>query len=111
MPLRKIILALPLVILCGALVVVFWPEKPEPIYKGRNLSSWVLDPNNWPSLLPEAREAVRAAGVEGIPVYLKWLRYKQSTLKKAQLSLALRCNRWFGLRWSTKDALQGGPPR
>ena len=27
---------------CGVLAVVFWPEKPEPVYKGKKLSEWMV---------------------------------------------------------------------
>jgi hypothetical protein len=106
---RTIFLTVPLLILCGGLAAVFWPEKPEPVYNGRTLSSWVLDPGSSSYLSFGAKEAVLSAGPDGIPVYLKWLQYKQSTLKKAEHFLAVRCNRWFGPCWRTDDPRQRGP--
>jgi hypothetical protein len=32
---RNLILGMLALVLCGVLAVMLWPEKPEPVYKGK----------------------------------------------------------------------------
>jgi hypothetical protein len=91
---RKTILGILALVVCGVLAVVFWPEKPEPVYKGKRLSEWVVDfGSNQPNALAEAVEAIETLGTNGIPYYLKWIRCQPSFLKSVQSRLVARsCN-------------------
>jgi hypothetical protein len=76
------------------------PNEPEPIYKGRTLTSWLKD---WdagpvtaltvgPSTLysrdnPETAEAVRQMGTNAFPTLLRLLRAKDSALKFKAINL------------------------
>ena len=105
---RNIIIAIAALALVGLLAALF-SGKPEPVYQGKRLTEWVLDPKSPYYLMPPAREAVQAADTNGIPFYLAWLKYKPGVLKTFQRQVVLRCNRWFGFRWSTVDPMLRGP--
>jgi hypothetical protein len=91
------------------LAVVFWPEKPEPVYKGKKLSEWVMEPHGfigcrgggWST---EARHAISAIGREGIPFYLKWIGYEPGPFARAKLLITKKAMDWFNLHWQTKDS-------
>src|SRR3954471_2210964 len=100
---RKIILGILALAVCGVLLaVVFWPEKPEPIYKGRKLSEWIVNANftTWSG---ERALALQTIGTNGIPCYLRWIQYEQGVLKRAQFKCAGYGHRWFGLKWVPVD--------
>src|SRR5205809_809972 len=90
---RKMIIAFPLVILCGALAIgLTWagsPENPEPVYKDKKLSAW-LDgmPTPEPTENPEALAALKAIGTNGIPFYLEWIQYKPDNGARVKVELA-----------------------
>src|ERR1043165_7165288 len=96
-------------VFCGALVVMFWPEKekPEPVYKGRKLSEWVVglgyDHVYRRDAEAGATYAVDAIGTNGIPYYIDWLQYKMSLMKKAKIKLAAKSFQWFGVVVPCKD--------
>ena len=96
-------------VFCGALVVMFWPEKekPEPVYKGRKLSEWVVglgyDHVYRRDAEAGATYAVDAIGTNGIPYYLDWLQYKMGVMKKAKIKLAAKSFQWFGVALPYKD--------
>jgi hypothetical protein len=81
---------------CVIAAVVFWPSG-EPSYQGRSLSQWVLDleiatreHSRVPSGAPEHKyhditNAIFQIGSKGIPYYLRWLDYKQSSMSTRAL--------------------------
>jgi hypothetical protein len=81
---------------CILAAVVFWPSG-EPSYQGCSLSRWVLDleiATREHSLVssgpPEHKHhditnAIRQIGPKGIPYYLKWLDYQQSSMSSRAL--------------------------
>src|SRR4051812_6257679 len=88
---RKAIVGILALVLCGLLAVVFWPEKPEPVYKGRKLSEWMISLGMSQELFIN-REAIREIGTNGIPFYLEWSRFERNgfgeVLHKAMVKLA-----------------------
>jgi hypothetical protein len=99
----KIIMAILALGLCGVLAVVFWPEKPEPVYQGKKLSEWFghigIAPDAGPVVSQELREAMMVVGTNAIPSYLEWLIYRNSLLKKAELYTAERVRSLSNLGW------------
>jgi hypothetical protein len=93
---RKIIIGLLALAVCGVLAVVFWPEKPEPVYKSRRLSEWVI---TGPKPEMAFREAVEAVGTNGIPFYLEWIRYRPSSLTRTKFRLAEKIRQWLNIKW------------
>src|SRR3954447_7784619 len=73
----KVIIGILALMLCAFLAMVFWPEKPEPVYKGKKLSEWVISTGTSPASFFN-REALREIGTNGIPFYLKWIRYERT---------------------------------
>src|SRR5678815_678386 len=106
MPRRKIIVAIPLVILCAALVAVFWPEKeiPEPVYEGKKLSEW-LDKLGVPQWIGnrETYVALKAIGTNGIPFYVEWIRYEPGVLWRAKALSAAKSRDWLHVKWYPQD--------
>jgi hypothetical protein len=102
---RKLLLGIFALVLCGVLAVMFWPEKPEPVYKGRKLSEWVVEiahtnyPGDWPSGT-EARQALEAIGTNGVPFYLHWMTFRPSILRKAMYQLAATTRPWVKCQFS-----------
>src|SRR3954447_21980914 len=74
---RKIITGILALVLTGVVAVVFWPEESEPVYKGKKLSEWVISAGTSPASFFN-REALREIGTNGIPFYLKWIRYERT---------------------------------
>src|SRR3954464_13558597 len=93
---RKIVLALPLVILCAALAAAFWPEKemPEPVYGGKKLGEWLDEAVAQGTFTPEITEALQAIGTNAIPCYLHWISYEPSLLKKIGNYITIRTKGW-----------------
>src|SRR4051812_39844562 len=93
---RKIVLALPLVILCGALAGIFWPEKemPEPVYGGKKLGQWLDQAAAQQAFTGEIREALQAIGTNGIPCYLQWISHEPSLRKKIGNYITIRTKGW-----------------
>src|SRR3954464_4861553 len=102
---RKIIIGILALVLCGVLAAVFWPEKPEPVYKGRKLSEWVVDArtNRVAADRGEFNEVFQAVGITGLPYYLQWIDYKPSLPKRLQLRFAAKVRQWFGFRWTPEN--------
>src|SRR3954467_12452352 len=99
---RKLIIGILALVLCVVLAFVFWPEKPEPVYKGRKLSEWVMGVKTFAGS-SEARLALQSIGTNGIPYYLEWIRYKPSIARRAQFRLADYAHRWLGSQWVPVD--------
>jgi hypothetical protein len=99
---RNIIIGLLALVLCGILVSGLWPEKPEPVYKGRKLSDWLCSYEVWlaNSHTLEAREALSAIGTNAIPFYLKWLPGKPGPIEMTRLYTAEKAHDWFHSEWS-----------
>jgi hypothetical protein len=97
---RKIVVGILVLVACGVLAVVFWPEKPEPVYKGKKLSEWVIRFNPFRALsrsqpyfdVPprEVDLAVDAFGTNAIPYYIEWMNYKPGFLNNLAVGLAAR---------------------
>jgi hypothetical protein len=100
---RKFIFGILALVLCGVLAVMFWPEKPEPVYKGRKLSEWVVARINATNSWEDAALALRNIGTNGIPNYLEWIRYKPGLGKRAQSKLAGYGSKWLGSKWVPVD--------
>jgi hypothetical protein len=99
---RKLIIGILVVLLVGSLAAAFWPEKPEPVYKGRKLSEWIT-PVRWEGLSPECTEALEAFGTNSIPYYQKWMAYRPGLLKKAESKLTAKTRQWFHVDWLRRD--------
>jgi hypothetical protein len=67
---RKVIVGFLALVICGAVAVVFWPEKPEPRYEGRKLSEWIQGAARQGRFASPDLYAVQAIGTNGIPYYL-----------------------------------------
>src|SRR3954464_8663569 len=94
-PRRKMEIAILALVACGVLAIVLWPEPPEPVFNGRKLSQWVVDsmPGQRSAL---AAQAIDTIGTNGIPYYLKWIRYQPGVLKVRSFQLAEKGRRWLG---------------
>src|SRR5437868_249927 len=94
--LRKLVLGVFALVLCGVLAVVFWPEKPEPVYKGRKLSEWVIDAATGSTAFQNAEfnEAVQAIGANGLPYYLRWLPYEKGSIRRHIFQLVEKYQTW-----------------
>jgi hypothetical protein len=100
---RKVIFGILAVVVCGVLAAVFWPEKPEPVYKGKKLSEWVLlfSSSGRPPLqmllfpMSEPERAINAIGTNAIPFYLEWLDYKPSLFRRLSFQLAEKGKVWL----------------
>ena len=93
--------------LCGVLAAMCWPKKPEPVYQGRKLSEWLVEPVDPATGLdsPGAIEAVLAIGTNGTPVYVQWLAYDgPSFLKKVGFQIAEKTPDWLPLNWLSQDS-------
>src|SRR3954463_11693946 len=103
----NIIIGILAVVVCGVLLAVaFWPEKemPEPVYKGRKLSEWVIirvgiNRGN----LGEKIQAIKAIGTNGIPFYQEWIRYDPGLLNLGYHKLAQQGRRFLRLRSFPQD--------
>jgi hypothetical protein len=101
----NIIIGIVVLVVCGTLAVMFWPEKqmPEPVYKGKKLSEWVravaIAEMGWSK---EENEAIQAFGTNAVPFYLDWIGYEPSILKKIQIHLAVARLK-IHLKWSRED--------
>src|SRR3954470_23606718 len=68
----NIIIGIVVLVVCGTLAGMFWPEKqmPEPVYKGKKLSEWVravaIAEMGWSK---EENEAIQAFGTNAVPFY------------------------------------------
>src|SRR3954468_3281451 len=90
---RKIILGILALVLCGILAAALWPEPSEPVYKGRKLSEWLMEPHKsigcrgggWPV---EVKNAISAVGANGIPFYLEWVAYEPGPFVTAKIQIA-----------------------
>jgi hypothetical protein len=100
---RKIILGLLALVVVGILAAALWPEKSEPVYKGKKLSEWLVSTNSMGVQPEEARLALQSIGTNGIPYYLEWIRYKPSIARRAQFRLADYAHRWLGSQWVPVD--------
>jgi hypothetical protein len=87
-------------VLCGVLAVMLWPEEPEPVYKGKKLSEWILDMNSSSYFSPEAREAVQATGTNGIPLYMEWIADQPGWWTKLLDGAAKRSDKWLHTQWN-----------
>jgi hypothetical protein len=109
---RKIIIGILAVVVCGVLAVVFW--RREPAYGGKKLHAWAElagTPNGSAYMRIEflpapTREAFEAVGPRGMPFYLEWLGYMQSSVIRPEIYLAKRCDQRLGSRWKLEERLQ-----
>ena len=63
-------------------------HDPEPSYKGKSLRVWILkDTSPEFGYSKEAKEAVLQIGTNGVPIFLKMLRAKDSKLKSGFIKL------------------------
>ena len=102
-------------------------SEPEPQYKGRPLSYWLVQgrPIVDDSFIlvdylaafrsPVATEAIQAIGTNAIPYYLKWIRYEGYPWRRklaakipAQTAWTLRINTWVGTTRSDVLAMASG---
>jgi hypothetical protein len=100
---RNLIIGALALVLCEVLAVAFWPEKPEPVYKGRKLSEWLDETSAQGGFSDGVTEAIQAIGTNGIPFYLHWTSYQPGLLKQVQLKLASQNRNWLPMAWSPKD--------
>jgi hypothetical protein len=102
---RKRIIGIFAVVLCGVLAVVFWPEKREPVYKGRKLSEWVntLTSSDNAAGQAQAKEAIRAIGTNGIPLYLEWISYQSGLWNRFQNQIGAQARKWLSVEGSPDE--------
>ena len=104
---------------------------PEPQYKGRPLSYWLVQArpivdDTYPRIQvlqdylaafrsPVATEAIQAIGTNAIPYYLKWIRYEGSSWRKKlaakippHTTWTFRINAWVGTTRSDLLAMASG---
>src|SRR5690348_8707085 len=101
---RNVILGIVALMVIGALAVMLWPEKPEPVYKGRKLSEWIMEPHkqgggrgdHWSA---EVTQGISWIGTNGIPFYLEWIGYEPGPFARAKLQIASKLTYWFNSRW------------
>jgi hypothetical protein len=104
----------------AAVVVGSLSFHPEPRYKGRSLTEWLslsrpqmTDGFGYPELTPAAVDAVRHIGTNGIPFYLRWIRWEPSPYERigwmpAQLKELLDSMTASGAKWARgNDAVIG----
>ena len=127
---KKLLILIPLAVLSLALFV-FPARQPEPEYKGRPLSYWLVEGNpilddTYPNFQiledylsafrsPVATEAIQAIGTNAIPYYLKWIRYEAPSWRKKladklqpQTALSFRIKSWVGINRSDLLAMASG---
>src|SRR4051794_29529922 len=106
---RRVIMGILAVVVIAVLVMAIWPEKPEPVYKGRKLSEWVrvlFEANASPRPIATRngpQEAIVAFGTNAIPFYLEWLDYKPGLLKRVQFHLVEMSNNWLPFKGPDDD--------
>jgi hypothetical protein len=102
---RRVIIGILALVVCGVLAVVFWPEKPEPVYKGKKLSELLLATvTNAPFANgPTFNEVVDAVGTNAFPLYLDWLQYEPGLLRKGEVYAAQKFREWLKIQWWPRD--------
>ena len=98
----KIVLAVVLVVLAGAITWQLVPE-PEPVYQGKSLSDWLLNYDvrtvslgtiegimRWRAQRLETDKAVKHMGTKAVPRLLQLVRKKDSALLLRFITLAQR---------------------
>src|SRR4051794_1047049 len=102
---RKVIIGILALAGCGVLAVVFWPEKPEPVYSGKKLSEWVLKiRRSGMGFSDEYPKAIHAIGTNGMPFYLEWIRYEPGFVQKTKIKLAWKSRDWLhNFHWFPED--------
>jgi hypothetical protein len=77
--------------LAGVAVVfaICKPSQREPVYQGRNLSSWIMEANSgsWPRPSSPADDAIRQIGTNGFPMITQLLRFRDSAFRRGFLNL------------------------
>jgi hypothetical protein len=85
---RKWYIALAMAACAGIVVLtVRLTRPPEPIYKGKPLSEWIMHYGTYggpPGSYPQpADDALRHAGTNAVPLLLKWMRYERPGWRKS----------------------------
>ena len=62
-------------------VVAFWPRDNEPKYNGKTLNEWleISGSRRYDNRWPQAEDAVRHIGTNGLPWLIKWISYDMPT--------------------------------
>jgi HEAT repeat protein len=98
---NRILLAALVVVVIGGLAWVAWPEPPEPVYQGKELSIWLrpYQAEAIQQMIPgsvqyqkcrESDNAIRAIGTNAIPFLLLRMRIKDSALPRRFVQLVAR---------------------
>jgi hypothetical protein len=126
---KKIVLFLAGIAACVFFAIPDGP--PEPEYKGRPLSYWLIQGNpivdqTYPNVgiledylnafrSPVATEAIQAIGANAIPFYLKWIRYEAPSWRKKladkfqpRTALSFRIKFWIENNRSDRLAMASG---
>lgn len=88
---RAAVIAALVIVLLGALSLVLlgWGER-EPVYQGKPLSYWLSDfwpgRNPTPEKLEQDKLAVRRIGTNAIPILLRWISAKDSSIKEKMVT-------------------------
>lgn len=76
-PRKRILIVLAVCVSLGIGVVAFWPRDNEPKYNGKTLTAWleISRSRRYDDRWPEAEDAVRHIGTNGLPWLMKWMNY------------------------------------
>jgi len=98
-----------LVVVAGLSLAALWPSNPEPVYKGRKLSSWLTEFYLVDTPDQECFQAVHRIGTNSIPCLLKWIDYDPGAWRDKALVSYAKVPSFFQPRFLT-GWLQGRAP-
>src|SRR5690349_11714645 len=89
---RRILLLFTGCALTAILATLLWPTEPEPYYRGKSLSEWLVQYHNpaTPADTRAAEIAVRQIGPDALPFLLKWIHHEPLRLKARLLAAVER---------------------
>jgi len=74
---RRILVTIFGCIAAAILVFTLWPSEREPEYKGKTLTTWLLQRGAGNYLqMDEADDAIRHIGTDALPYLIRWIQYE-----------------------------------